>query len=229
MSQSRRGRTKRGGAAGRRRKPVVEAREQMYRALVLQSAERVFAGRGFHTAKMQEVAAAAGISLATLYATFPSKQQVFEALHEMRGAEFLAEVEAALAEPGDARAALRRGVRAFVDYLVRHPDYFRMDLREGRSWAIGDVESSPAFQAGIAHWTQLMKRGIAEGTFSDEDPDVMAVTAFGVMQIQLAAWLAKPGEPDAAAIAERISRHLERALCTPAALEAAGDDRTSQA
>ncbi|MDJ0848893.1 MAG: TetR/AcrR family transcriptional regulator [Myxococcota bacterium] len=185
----------------------------MYRTLVLRCAEQVFAERGYHTAKMQEVAAAAGISLATLYATFPSKQQVFETLHEMRGAEFLAHVDAALAEPGDARASLRRGVRAFVDYLANHADYFRMDLREGRSWAIGDVESSPAFQAGIEHWTQLMKRGIAEGTFSDEDPGVMAVTAFGVMQIQLAAWLAKPGEPDAAAIAERICRHLERAFC----------------
>ena len=195
----------------------MEARAQMYRALVLQCAERVFAERGYHTAKMQEVAAAAGISLATLYAAFPSKGAVFEALHETRGAEFLAEVDAALAEPGDARESLRRGVRAFVDYLVRHPDYFRMDLREGRSWAIGDVESSPAFQTGIAHWTELMKRGIAEGIFDDEDPDVMAVTAFGVMQIQLAAWLAKHGEPDAAAIAERIFRHLERALCTPAA------------
>jgi AcrR family transcriptional regulator len=212
-------------AARRRPKPVVEARVQMYRDVVLQCAERVFAARGYHTAKMQEVAAAAGISLSTLYAAFPSKREVFEALHETRGAEFLAQVDAALAGPGDARASLGRGVHAFVDYLVRHQDYFRVDLREGRSWAIGDVEASPAFQSGIDHWTQLMKRGIAEGIFTDEDPDVMAVTAFGVMQIQLAAWLAKPGAPDVAAIAERISGYLERALCTPAALRAAERDR----
>jgi AcrR family transcriptional regulator len=194
----------------------------MYRDVVLDCAERVFAERGYHTARMQEVAAAAGISLSTLYAAFPSKREVFEALHETRGAEFLANVDAALAGPGDAREALRRGVRAFVDYLVRHEDYFRVDLREGRSWAIGDVEASPAFQTGIDHWTQLMKRGIAEGVFVDDDPDVMAVTAFGVMQIQLAAWLAKPGEPNATKIAERIFRHLERALCTTPAREATG-------
>ncbi len=207
--------------AGRRlRKPVVEARAQMYRRLVLQCAERVFAERGYHTAKMQELAAEAGISLNTLYATFPSKREVFEALHETRGSEFLAVVDAALAEPGDARESLCRGIHAFVEYLVRHPDYFRVDLREGRSWAIGDVEASPTFQAGIEHWTALMKRGIAERVFYAGDPDVMAVTAFGVMQIQLAAWLAKRRKPDAAAIAERICLQLERALCKPEVLEA---------
>lgn len=202
-------------AAARRRRPVVEARAQMYRGLVLRCAERVFAARGYHTARMQEVAAEAGISLATLYAAFPSKRAVFEALHETRGAEFLAEVDAALAEPGDARESLRRGIHAFVRYLVRHPDYFRVDLREGRSWAIGDVEASPAFQAGIEHWTALMKRGIAEGVFHADDPDVMAVTVFGVMQIQLAAWLLKAARPDAQDIADRICLQLERMLCKP--------------
>lgn len=192
----------------------------MYRALVLSCAERVFAERGYHTAKMQDVAAEAGISLNTLYAAFPGKRQVFEALHETRGAEFLAECRAALDEPGDARQSLRRGVRAFVDYLVRHPDYFRVDLREGRSWAIGDVEASPAFRAGIERWTALMRRGIAEGLFHPEDPEIMALTTFGVMQIQLAAWLARSAEVEPEAIAERISVHLERALCVPAAREA---------
>ncbi len=214
-------------AGSRRRTPVEEARAQMYRALVLECAERVFAQRGYHTARMQDVAAEAGISLNTLYATFPGKREVFDALHETRGAEFLALCTAALEEPGDARESLRRGVRAFVDYLVRHPDYFRVDLREGRSWAIGDVEASPAFQAGIKNWTDLMRRGIAEGIFHAEDPDVMAVTTFGVMQIQLAARLAKGGTPDPEVIAQRISAYLERALCVGEGLEASVEERLS--
>lgn len=214
-----------------RRKPVAKARAEMYRALILECAERVFAERGYHTAKMQELAAEAGISLNTLYATFPSKREVFEALHEMRGAEFLAEVDTALAAPGDARQSLRRGVEAFVAYLVRHQDYFRIDLREGRSWAIGDVEASPSFQAGIRQWTGLMRRGIAEGLFYADDPDVMAVTAFGLMQIQLAAWLAKTGASDPKRIAERVFRQIERALCAPvgAVAAAGGSDGAGRA
>jgi AcrR family transcriptional regulator len=187
----------------------------MYRDLVLECAERVFAREGFHTAKMQDIAAEAGISLNTLYAVFPGKREIFQEVHESRGRAFFARVEAALAPAPPAREAIARGVRAFVEFLLDHADYFRMDLREGRSWAVGDVEASPAFQAGIRLWTELMRRGIAEGVFYDEDPGLMATTAFGLMQMQLAYLLAHDGEPDRGRIADRITLQLERAFCQP--------------
>jgi AcrR family transcriptional regulator len=184
----------------------------MYRDLVLECAERVFAREGFHTAKMQDIAAEAGISLNTLYAVFPGKREIFQAVHESRGRAFFARVEAALAPAPPAREAIARGVRAFVEFLLDHADYFRMDLREGRSWAVGDVEASPAFQAGIRLWTELMRRGIAEGVFYDEDPGLMATTAFGLMQMQLAYLL------------DRITLQLERAFCQPEPSAAARRD-----
>lgn len=194
---------------------MAAARERMYRDLVLECAERVFAREGFHTAKMQDIAAEAGVSLNTLYAVFPGKREIFEEIHESRGQEFLARIDVALDPPPPAREAITRGVDAFVEFVVDHADYFRMDLREGRSWAVGDVEASPAFQAGIRLWTELMRRGIAEGVFYDEDPGLMATTAFGLMQMQLAYLLARGGDPDRKAIADRIALQLERALCRP--------------
>lgn len=191
----------------------------MYRELVLTSAERVFAEGGYHSSKMAEVAAEAGISLGTLYGAFPSKQDVFEALHEFRGAHFLARVEAALNEAGPARTRLQRGVRAFVGFLMEHPDYLRVDLREGRSWAVGDVEASPAFQAGIRQWTALMRDGIEEGVFREDDPELMAITVFGLMQVQLAARLQRAPQAAPDELALRIIDVLERVLCRPEALE----------
>jgi len=196
----------------RRRSRAAEAREQMYRELVLGAAERVFAEGGYHASKMAEVAAEAGISLGTLYGAFPSKQDVFEALHEFRGAPFLARVEAALREPGSARESLHRGVHAFVGYLMEHPAYFRVDLREGRSWALGDVEASPAFQAGIRQWTALMERGIQEGAFQGDDPQLMATTVFGLMQLQLAARLQRRPKATPEDLADSIVQVLERVL-----------------
>ncbi len=204
--------------AGRRsRSSAAEARRQRYRDLVLRCAERVFARAGYHGARAQDIAAEAGISLQTLYAAFPGKREIFTELHEFRGREFLARIEAALAEPLPARDALRRAVHAFVEYLVERPDYLQVDLREGRSWAIGDVEASPTFQAGIRLWTDLMQRGIGEGAFHDDDPELMATTAFGVMQIQLAVLVAREPEPDVDRIAERIFAQLERAFARRAA------------
>lgn len=190
----------------------------MYRELVLECAERVFAQSGYHDSKMQEVAAEAGISLGTLYATFPSKRDVFDALHEFRGRQFLERVEPCVLAPGPAREALARAVEAFVGFLTEHPDYFRVDLREGRSWAIGDVEASPAFQAGIRDWTALMERGIAEGVFHDEEPALMATLAFGLMQVLLAALLARDEASDPAVLSARVLTQLERALCPPEVL-----------
>ena len=97
---------------------VAEARQRMYRGLILECAERVFARSGYHDARIQDIAAEAGISLTTLYAAFPGKREIFDALHEHRGGQFLDRVEAALAEPLPAVESLRQGVGAFVDFLI---------------------------------------------------------------------------------------------------------------
>jgi AcrR family transcriptional regulator len=185
----------------------------MYQGLVLDSAERVFARCGYRAARMQEVATEAGISLGTLYSVFPGKSEIFAALNEARGETFLAQLEPALHESGRAREALWHTVSAFVHFVMEHRDYFQVDLREGRSWAIGDVEASPTFQKGITQWRELIARGIAEGVFRDEDPGVLAATVFGLMQIQLAAILALGGELDSEGIARRIASSVERQVC----------------
>ena len=205
-------------ARRKRRSPAEQARERMYRKLVLENAERVFAEKGYHAARMQDVAAEAGISLATLYGAFPGKEDVFLALHEARGEAFLARIEPSLHEAAPARVALWHSVRAFVAFLTEHDAYFRMDLREGRSWAVGDVRTSAAFQKGIAQWTALIARGIDEGVFREDDPGVLATTVFGLMQTQLAALLAADPAADADAVARRIAASVERQVCTLDAL-----------
>ena len=203
-------------ARKRTRARAAEARTQMYRELVLESAERVFAEQGYHAARMQEIADEAGIALGTLYSVFPGKEDIFAVLHEVRGEAFLERIEPALHESAPAREALWHSVRGFVAFLLEHPDYFRVDLREGRSWAIGDVEASAAFQKGIAQWTDLIARGIDEGVFLDEDPGTLATTVFGLMQVRLAVLLASGEDPER--IAERVGASVERQVCKLATL-----------
>jgi len=188
------------------------ARARMYRDLVLDSAERVFGARGYHASRMEEVAAEAGVSLSTVYAAFASKRELFDTLHESRGRQFLAQLEPALRSREPVLVCLRRAVEAFVAYLARHRDYLRVDLREGRSWAIGDVQASRTFQAGIELWTQLVRRGVEEGIFCDDDPRLMAITAFAIMQVQLACLLEAEEPRSLEEIARRIASQLERAL-----------------
>ena len=61
-----------------------DARQLMYQGLVLDAAESIFAEHGYEAAKVQSIASAAGVSLATLYAAFPTKWDVYRAVHARR-------------------------------------------------------------------------------------------------------------------------------------------------
>ena len=54
----------------------------MYRQHILDAAERVFADRGYETAKVQDISALAGLSMGTIYAVFPGKLDLFTAILE---------------------------------------------------------------------------------------------------------------------------------------------------
>lgn len=56
--------------------------------LLLEAAERVFARLGFHGARMDDVAAEAGVAKGLLYRHFVSKEELFGALMVERGAAF---------------------------------------------------------------------------------------------------------------------------------------------
>src|SRR5213075_2474646 len=65
---------------------------------ILTSAERVFAEQGLHTARMEDIAATAGVSVGTLYNYFADRGALFSALLELRRVEFIGRIDEALAQ-----------------------------------------------------------------------------------------------------------------------------------
>ena len=63
---------------------LAAARARMYHELIFECAERVFSEQGFDDSTMQDVAAEAGVSLKTLYATFPGKDDIYREILEVR-------------------------------------------------------------------------------------------------------------------------------------------------
>ena len=193
----------------------------MYRGLVFAAAERVFAARGFDGAAMQEIAAEAGISLKTLYATFSGKDEIYRAILEERRQEFLRFVAGAVRAEGEVVDRMRDGVRAYVDFLLAHRPYLAIQLREGRGWGLDPAdESRGVWQSGLELQAALVRAGQAEGVFVDGDPELMAATAIAIMQVQLAGLVDRAKEPDGATISEAIVRELTRYLCRPESLVA---------
>lgn len=197
---------------------VKKAREKMYRSLVIEAAEEVFAKLGYDNARIQDIAAEAGIALGTLYSVFPGKWEVYAAVHEARGAEV---IEAVAASFGDRDASspvefLLDGVEAFVGFLIAHPSFLRMHLREGYSWAASTQfksgEQRLAWQRGIDLMANLVAAGQADGSIVEGDPTLLAKTMAAIQQVQIADWVDR-GKPDAPeALVARIQKLFQRIL-----------------
>lgn len=197
-----------------------QARQGLYRDLILEAAEATFAEAGVEGAKMEEIAEAAGLSLGTIYSVFRGKGGIVEALHEARLRDLLqGAVEAArgLREPLEMLIA---GVRAYAEYFLAHPDYLRMYLAEGSSWGMpvpGRTTRGAAWKEGHAMQERLFRRGIESGVFHAGDPDRMARTMVAMQQVRLADWLMDGMQDSPETIVAEMELQLRRAFCARSA------------
>ena len=203
-----------------RRTPRDEARQArtgVYRQHILEAAERVFADRGFDTAKVQEISQLAGLSMGTIYAIFPSKQELHRAILEARGHQLLGLAREVASRRLPPRDALRALIEVYVDYFLAHPAFLRMHLRSGTSWA---MSPSPGTDEQIEKWREIhdlqaavFRRGIAEGVFVKEDPGYLA-RLFTVMdQVLLSDWVAGEMKAGREELVRRLWQLVERAFC----------------
>jgi AcrR family transcriptional regulator len=193
-----------------------QARTEVYRQHLLEAAVRVFAERGFEATKVQDIAQEADLSLGTIYSVFPGKQELYEAILAEHGQALLALVQAVHERKVPARDTLDALIDVYVDYFVGHPDFLRMHLRSGASWALGPVlgtEQQRAYWQRIhALQAEIFRRGVRERAFVDEDPDYLA-KLFSVMdQVLLADWVARGMEEDRATLAARLRGQAQRSF-----------------
>src|SRR5438105_4115295 len=80
-------------ALGRGRPPQArklrDAKDALYREHIVEVAERTFAEQGFVATRMQDIAAAAGVSLAKLYQFYPGKDELYRGVLLVRDREML--------------------------------------------------------------------------------------------------------------------------------------------
>ncbi len=204
---------------GAKRKLQDEARRvknDLYRQHILEAAEQVFAERGFESAKLSEISATADLSMGTIYAIFPGKEDLFRAILDERGQELLQIARGVAAPELTPRQALEALIEAYIDYFVAHPGFLRMYLRLGTSWVLGP---SLGTESQVRLWSEIhalqadvFRRGVEQGVFADEDPAFLAKIFSAIDQVLLAEWAAGGMKTDRAALADRFRRIIERAV-----------------
>lgn len=194
---------------------LEDARARMYRDLIFESAEAVFGERGFDRATMQDIAGEAGVSLKTVYATYPGKTELFDAIMHERGAAFHEHVRAAVTHAGGDGpvAQLEALTDAFVAFLFEHREWLAIHLRSRIAWSVrpsGDA-AADLWRKGLEELEGLISDGISSGDFAPGDASELAVLVSTILKVEVT-YAADRGETEPAPVAARTLTHLMRLL-----------------
>lgn len=165
-------------------RPLKERLKEAVRGEILAAAERVFGQRGMETAKMEEIALAAGVSVGTLYNHFEDRAAMLAALLEERRAEVRARLDEVLERTSSEpfREQLTQFLSVMVEHFGHHRPLFSMlveeELRSGR----GRSHGPSAFKEYTARYRLLIDRGLEQGALRTEDAEIYPALLIGVIK-----------------------------------------------
>jgi AcrR family transcriptional regulator len=174
----------------------------------------VFGANGFEHASMQDIAREAGISLKTLYAAFPGKQELYEEIQRVRGRAFIDQVAAAIDPGAEPLVRLGQSVAAYVSFLFEHRDWLQIHLQSRVSWGMRPSEQYAAdyWEEGLTAFADILRDGAEAGVFYPGEPLQVSALVQAILQVQVSqAVSADLG--DVGETAEEIMLQLRRLLC----------------
>ena len=155
---------------------------------ILAAAEEVFAAQGLHAARMEAIAAQAGVAVGTLYNHFKDRDALLASLVDARRTELLERLERALAgstgQPFPAQ--LRLFVGALIEHLEEHKPFLTIIME-------GETASPPRTVHGVGRSRDLMRqvydkavelvqRGVAQKVLRHEDAEIFPTLLMGMMK-----------------------------------------------
>lgn len=145
---------------------------------LLRSAYRVMARRGSHRLSLQDIADEAGVSKGLLLYHFKTKDNLLLAAMRWALSRTAGRLRASAAETEDARDALAAvvdvvfvGAEANRDFNLVYLDLVEHAVR------VEAYQELPDLMRGVINraYADIVRQGIAEGTFDVSDPDTAAV------------------------------------------------------
>ena len=135
---------------------------------------RLFAGRGYESTTMDEIAEAAGVTKPLLYQHFSSKRALYRELVGSVAEELLAEIGTATARAPGPREQVEDGLVAYFRMLVTHQTAFR--LLYGRS-----CPTDPELGGALRRVEDAIAEAIDPLIAAGLDPDHRRFLAYAVV------------------------------------------------
>ena len=151
---------------------------------LISAAQTVLAAKGYHGAKVADIAREAGVGVGTFYLYYTTKEAVFlelveEALSQLE--QQMTEANSGLDEPADIS---RARIKVFFSFAAKRRDLFRIVF--GHDASFHDVVRR-AQELFVADIVNNIRAGMAAGTFRQGHPEIWAQAVVG-MCIQAVTW-----------------------------------------
>ncbi len=153
---------------------------------ILDAAEGVFAEQGVQGARMEDIAARAGVAVGTLYNYFSDRQTLIAALHSQRKEQLLDLFDRSLMTEGELpfEETLRRVIRAQLEFFDTHRAYFILLNQGGMGAERAEALCSMRDTMGemFDRFDRLMASGVATGVLRPEGAPLYAPAVFGLFR-----------------------------------------------
>lgn len=113
---------------------IRKQRQEKTRVELLKAAGRVFARRGYHEAKLEEIAAEAGYTTGAVYSNFAGKEELFLALSDYELGKRVAEYRTVIDAVGSVEGVEQTAGERFGSFIADDPDW---PLLFFEFWAFG--------------------------------------------------------------------------------------------
>ena len=168
------------------------------KATILKAAARVFAAQGFSGARIDAIAAEAGVNKALLYYHFEDKEQLLTAVFERQFEEFHGAILAALGAEGPARKALLEYVGLHFDALARARNLSSLHQHFMTADKVAEPLIVKYAKPRAMALRALLERGIATGEFRafDTGQTAISITSLLVHYFSITPLLRRVGKTD---------------------------------
>ncbi|GAB4295502.1 MAG: hypothetical protein Kow0090_10420 [Myxococcota bacterium] len=154
---------------------------------IIEAAERVFAGKGYYNARMEDIAREAAYAPASLYSYFKSKEEIFTSILEVRFSELLERLESDKTAEADFPDNLRHVVDEFTKFGRQYRHFLRILFSlhiTGEAPKRDNAficESLEVFDFYIGILERTVAKGIAQGKVKTTDANHLAFLLHGMM------------------------------------------------
>jgi AcrR family transcriptional regulator len=160
--------------------------------LILDIAGQVFARDGYHSASMDDIARAAGVSKPMLYAYFESKEGLYLSYIERSGQELVERLQRAFAAGDPATVHAPERVSEFLSFVEEHRDGWRVLFGEA-SANRPVAEQVSQMRGRVAEAVrQLVEAGRPEGQAPSPAAEAVAHAIVGAGESLANWWLEHP-------------------------------------